>query len=254
MEAAAAWEGEDGFDDGATCGFDFGLGFFESLAVEDDEGGTGGGGGGLVRLKETAVEALVGEGAIGGAVVFEAPAEGFDEKLFGLFEVAGGELDVVDFFVVVHRKMGLRLAEHQYGNEAGADHGCGGAAEKKVADAGVAISSHDEEGNLGRFEGGGDAFFGFAGIEVRDDLVSGVAQFLGGVFEGGWGLGVADASHVEVAGEALEEGLVDGVGDGFFGAGAAIEREEELVDGAERSGGDENGLVGAANDALKVAA
>ena len=53
---------------------------------------------------------------------------------------------------------------------------------------------------------------------------------------------------------SFQEGLVGDVVDGFEGAGAAIEGDEETVDRLELAGGDEDGDFRGADDALEVAA
>ena len=145
-------------------------------------------------------------------------------------------------------------AEEEQGELAVPDERGGGAAEEEVANARVTEGSHDEQVNFTDRGLGGDDFVGVAVEDLRGDLVAGVAEGLRGGFQlkGEIAVGLADGE--EVAFEASEEGLGDGVVDGFERAWTAVEGDEKPLDRAEFTCGDQDGDLRAADHAFEIAA
>lgn len=82
METPAAGKGKRGSANGAASLLHFGLGFFETITVENHQSASGGGGGDFVRKEESTVQPFVGEGGVFRAVVSECPAEGLFKERF----------------------------------------------------------------------------------------------------------------------------------------------------------------------------
>lgn len=102
MEPPTAGEGKCRRADDAASGLHLGLRLLQSLAVEDHQHGTIRRRRGFVGKIESAIKSGVVDRDVFRTVVHKRPSKGLAEECFGAGEIARGEFDVVEFFVLIH--------------------------------------------------------------------------------------------------------------------------------------------------------
>jgi len=102
VEAAAAGEVEQRTDYLAAVLLHLGQGGLDVGAVEHQQGAAVGGLAAGVGTVDAAVQALVGEGAVVGAVIGKLPAEHGGKEGLGGRQIPGGKFHVVELFVLQH--------------------------------------------------------------------------------------------------------------------------------------------------------